>query len=124
MSELEALKEAEDLREQELSGRRSDLPGLLRQYRDAPAYYGVLREVLDAGRLSEELQAEMAIRIEELIEARKITDWVNNLDLRKQMENDLDDYLYQVEEKQGIRFSDVELDDIISQVIDIARKRA
>ena len=40
------------------------------------------------------------------------------------MRNAIEDYLYEVEAAQKVRFSNVELDEIIEQVIDIARKRA
>ena len=40
------------------------------------------------------------------------------------MSNAIEDYLYTIEGEEKIRFSNVELDEIIEQVIDIARKRA
>jgi len=123
MSELEGLEQAQSLRQQETSGYRQDIPARLRNLRDAPAYYGVVRENLK-GRLSEEMLAEMAARIEQLIEHNKIRDWVDNLDVLNAMRNQLEDYLYEIEANQSLRFTTVELDETIEQVIDIARKRA
>ncbi|MDX9991551.1 MAG: type I restriction endonuclease subunit R [Anaerolineales bacterium] len=123
LGELEALEQAQSLRQQETSGYRQDVPGRLRSLRDAPAFYGVIRETL-ASRLDGELMAEMAARIEAIIEHSKIRDWVDNPDVLNAMRNAIDGYLYELESIQGIRFSDVELDEIIEQVIDIARKRA
>jgi type I restriction enzyme R subunit len=123
MSELEALEFANSLRQQETSGQRSDIPERLRHLRDAPAYYGVARECL-SGRLSEDALAELAAQIERLIERGKIRDWVDNHDVLNQMRNAIEDYLYQVEAANNIHFTAPELDEIIEQVIDIARKRA
>lgn len=124
MSELEAIQFANSLRDQEVTGRRADLPSQLNNYVDAPAYFGVLRETLEDDRLPEDYLAEIAIQVEVLIEQHKIRDWVNNPDVQNQMKNKIEDYLYEVEEKKGILLSNVELDEIIEQVIDIARKRS
>lgn len=124
MSELEGLELANKLRQQETSGYRQDVPQRLRKLRDAPAYYGVVRETLAEDRLPEEIKAEIAIQIETLIERHKIRDWVDNPDVLNRMRNEIEDYLYSIGETQGMRFSNIELDEIIEQVIDIARKRA
>ena len=124
INELEALESAKNLREQESSGYRKNIPPRLRKLRDAPAYYGVVRETLLEGRLPEDIQTEMAIRIETLLEQHKIRDWMDNRDVLNCMRNAIEDYLYEVGDAQKIRFRDVELDEIIEQVIDIARKRA
>ncbi len=124
MSELEALEFAEGLQEQETSGYRQDVPQRLRKLRDAPAYYGIVRDTLPDGCLSEDVLAEIAVQVEALIEGHKIRDWEDNPDVHNSMRNEIEDYLYAIEEAQGVRFSNVELDEIIEQVIDIARKRS
>ena len=123
MNELEALELAKNMQRQETSGYRQDIPQRLRSLRDAPAYYGVVRESL-SGRLSEEVLAEIAAQVETLIEQNKIRDWVDNPDVLNRMRNGIEDYLYDIEKAQQVRFSNVELDEIIEWVIDIARKRA
>ena len=124
LDELEALKRAKDLQEQESDGVRYDIPQRLRTLRDAPAYYGVCREVLTEERLSEEAFAEMAVKLEEIIEEHKIRDWTDNSDVHNRMGNAIDDYVFELEDQHDIRLSDVELHMLIAQVIDIARKRA
>jgi type I restriction enzyme R subunit len=120
---LEALRQAEGLRDQAVTGQRSDLPRQLHRLRDAPAYYGVLNEVLN-GQLSADCLADMAIRIEQVIEQHKIRDWMYNADVQRNMEIALDDYLCEVEAEQDIRFGNDDLTAIIGQVIDVAKKRA
>ncbi len=123
MDELEALQKAKSLREEEGGGVRYDIPQRLRQLRDAPAYYGIISETLKDGRLTKDALAEIAERVENLIESHKIRDWENNPDVKNTMRNAIEDYLYTIEDGQEIRFSNIELDEIIEQVIEIARKR-
>jgi type I restriction enzyme R subunit len=124
LNELEALETAKSFKEQETSGYRQDVPQRLRKLRDAPAYYGAARDILMADRLPEDVFAEIAIKLEEIIEAHKIRDWTNNTDVHNKMANAIDDYILDVEDAYDIRLSDVELVMLIDQVIDIARKRA
>jgi type I restriction enzyme, R subunit len=124
LDELEALQQATSLREQETGGVRYDIPQLLHKLRDAPAYYGVLGETLKDGRLPKEALAEIAARIEAIIEENKIRDWVDNPDVKNIMWSAIEDHLYAIEDEQEISLSNIELDEIIGQVIDIARKRA
>ena len=124
INELEALDLAKELQQQETEGYRQDVPQSLRKLRDAPAYYGVLNETISDGRLPEDTLADMAARVESLIESNKIRDWDNNPDILNKMRNAIEDYLYEIEDAQEIKFENVELDEIIEQVIDIARKRA
>jgi type I restriction enzyme, R subunit len=76
------------------------------------------------GRLLDDVLAEIAVQLETLIEQNKIRDWVDNPDVLNHMRNSIEDYLYDIEKAQQVRFSNVELDEIIERVIDIARKRA
>ena len=124
MSELEALQLASEMRNQETSGYRADIPEKLHQLRDAPAYYGVVKETIQTDRLTTDDLAEMAIRIEELIEGQKITDWENNSDVQNQMRNTIEEYLYELEDEVDLQLTNAELDEIIEQVVDIARKRS
>ncbi|MBC8496975.1 MAG: type I restriction endonuclease subunit R [Chloroflexi bacterium] len=124
LSELEALETAKSYIEQETSGYRQDVPQNLRALRDAPAYYGAAREILMEDRLPEDAFAEIAVKLEEIIEEHKIRDWTNNTDIHNQMANAIDDYILDVEDAHDIRLSDVELVMLIDLVIDIARKRA
>jgi type I restriction enzyme, R subunit len=124
LDELEALQQAKSLQEQESGGVRYDIPQLLHKLRDAPAYYGVLGETLKDGRLPKEALAEIAARIEAIIEENKIRDWVDNPDVKNIMWSAIEDHFYAIEDEQEISLSNIELDEIIGQVIDIARKRA
>jgi type I restriction enzyme R subunit len=123
LGELDALKQANHLRDEAISGERRDLPVELHSHKDAPAYYGVISEVLPEGRLLRERMVSMAIYVETAIDHLKVRDWDSNKDVQNEMKDEIEDYLYQVEKEDEIRFSDTELDQLLEQWIDLARKR-
>lgn len=122
ISELEYLERATDALEQVRAGHDRSQPAALSAYRDAPAYYGVIRELL-VPRLTEDSLAEMAIQIEALIEREKIRDWARNPEVQNRIKGKIDDYLYAVREAYQLALSIDEQDMIIDNVIEIARKR-
>jgi type I restriction enzyme R subunit len=119
------------------AGRESKLPPKLRPYKHAPAYYGIVLEHLPAADGtadsrggsetrpydSDDLAATAAIRIEELIEARKIRDWVNNADVHNEMRNDIEDYLFSLKGRYDLPLGYAEIDAILEQIIHTARQR-
>jgi hypothetical protein len=92
----------QDILGQVQQGIARDIPARLYRYQHAQAYFGVLRSILEmspgdlTNLISENVQADMAIEIEEIIERRKIRDWVTNHDIQKAMMNDIEDYLYAI----------------------------
>jgi pimeloyl-ACP methyl ester carboxylesterase len=105
------------------SGKTADLPPQLNRYRDAPAYFGVIKEPLATYHVDLIQAADIAVRLEAIIEARKVRDWVGNPDVENQIRNDIEDYLYDVKDEPAIPLSGADMDEIMDMVIDIARHR-
>jgi len=124
ISDLEALESAQGLQEEVTRGYRQDMPVRLRSLRDAPAYYGVVQETITEDLLSQDIQAEIAVEMENIIEGQKIVDWTDNRDVRNQMWGKIEDYLYQVAGDRNVSIDPNQMDEIIGQVIEIARKRS
>lgn len=107
-------------------GHESDLPEELTKYSEAPAYFGVVKEALanygDADADMKSLPAKMAIDIESVIGKRKIRDWVTMEDVIKDMENDIDDYLFDIKDEHKLPISTDDMDIIIERCITIAKK--
>ena len=79
---------------------------------------------LEAWGLSdEELAADIAIKLEEIIEQRKVRDWVNNLDVQNQMRLEIEDYLYSLKGRYEIQLTPEDMDQILDSVIEVARQR-
>ena len=130
LDEAEYLRQMQAVLGQVQQGARQGVPAQLGRYRHARAYFGVLQEALGgafAGALgdepADELLAEMAIEIERRIEGRKIRDWPTNRDVHRAMMNDIEDYLYTVQELHPIALAETDLDLVLERVIELARQR-
>ena len=62
--------------------------------------------------------------LEKLIAEKKIRDWPNHEDIIKEMQNGIDDYLFDLEESHGLKLATEDMDLIIERCIAIARKLA
>jgi type I restriction enzyme R subunit len=129
LSEAEYLRQMHDILEQVQEGKARTLPARLHQYQHAQVYFSIVQSILEtsqndrASLPSEEVLVEMAIKIEKIIEQRKIRDWVMNRDIHRAMMNDIEDYLYLLKKEQGLALSEVELDLVLEQVLDVAKQR-
>ncbi len=109
-------------------GHDRELPKELTYHTEAPAYYGILGESLGEYRTSaderKELATEMALAIQKIVDARKKRDWPSMEDVIKAMQNDIDDYLFDLERSRGLKFPPEEMDAIIERCIAVAKKLA
>lgn len=112
----------------ELRGKTtSNLPDILNYRDEAKAYYGVIQEPLAgyavSGYTPEGFAAETAVRLDEIIREHKIRDWTKNQDIKNQMLNELEDYLYSLKGRYEL-VMDLELiGRITTQVLAIAERR-
>jgi type I restriction enzyme R subunit len=61
--------------------------------------------------------------LEEIIEGRKVRDWVGNDDVENRIRDDMEDYLYDLQGKAGIPLTGTDMDEIMDAVIAVARNR-
>ncbi len=119
----------QDILGQVQQGTARNIPARLHRYQHAQAYFGVLQNVLEtspgglANGIAEDVLADMAIEIEKLIEGRKIRDWVTNRDTQNAMMNDIEDYLYTIKAQCGLPLTEVEMDLLLEQVLEVAKQR-
>ncbi len=123
IDQVEYLNQAEGHMSQMRQGYDAQQPSQLAHYRDASAYYGVLRELLAPYNVSDERIAEMSIRQEEIIERFKVTDWGRNFDVQKQIKRRLDDAFYELEEATGTALDEEALSSSIERILDVAKAR-
>jgi type I restriction enzyme R subunit len=104
----------------------SALPSVLNGHADAKAYYGVLHEHLP---LVNEIKspaliaADMALKVEELIDKHKIRDWVHKIDVQNAILNDIEDYLFSMKGRYNLEFSFEELDRMMQLLMNVAKRR-
>jgi len=129
ISDVEFLKRMQGYQDAIVGGREEDIPAPLRGRPTAQAYFGVLGEVLanypdrDADARAE-LAADMAVAIDDRIQAHGIRDWIHNADVQQQMTDAIDDYLFELRDRAGLALDTADMDAIIERCLDIARKRA
>jgi type I restriction enzyme R subunit len=118
-----------DILSQVQEGKTKNIPTQLHRYQHAPAYFGVLQSVLEVspddilGGVGDDALADTAIEIEKIIEKRKIRDWVANRDIQKAMMNDVEDALYSLKEQHNVPLTTTEIDLILEQVLEVAKRR-
>jgi type I restriction enzyme R subunit len=99
----------------------------LKDHDVAKAFYGIVHEVLNAknGNItnSRGLSAAVAIRIDGLIQSKRVVDWTSNIDVQNDMRNQIDDYLYEMKEENDIDLTAEEMDLIIEGALKIAQLR-
>ncbi|MBW4647874.1 MAG: type I restriction endonuclease subunit R [Kastovskya adunca ATA6-11-RM4] len=129
ISEAEYLQRAEEIRDAIVNRQPEDHQSEeLLQNPDAMALYGLLKPFVEKHAQKREtvetVSAEAAIAICDIIRGQVIVDWVNNEDVQKDMMNHIDDYLYDVvRDQHGIQLSHDEMDEIIQQSLQLARRR-
>jgi type I restriction enzyme R subunit len=95
----------------------------------AKAYYGVINEKIrealgeEHGKSITEELGNAAIEIDKIIDQHRIVRWVDNIDVQNQMKMAIEDYLFEVQEAQGIQLDFDTIDDILDRVIEIAKVR-
>lgn len=127
LSDSEYLRRAREALQAVRSGRDAALPPELGPYRHAPAYYGLLREPFRPyeapGRDMDALCASLAIKVEGIIEGKKVRDWTTNLDVQNEMRLAIEDCLYEEQDAHGLRLSGEEMDLIVEGLVEVARHR-
>ncbi|MGE3595798.1 MAG: type I restriction endonuclease subunit R [Dehalococcoidia bacterium] len=126
MSQLDALKELEDIRDR-VRDRRAyeEVPEVLRHRDVAKSYYDLLRDELKAAKveLDDIAAADLAARIDDLILARRKVDWVNDIDVQNQMKTAIEDELFELQQRRSIMIEFKLIDRLLDRLIDVARRR-
>jgi type I restriction enzyme, R subunit len=119
-------------------------PGVLNEKDLAKAFYGVVTEHLPMSETSvvaeksttfhvgdptvssscaAELRARISLRIDEIIHTHAVVRWRENQDAQNRMRNDIDDYLFELRDAEGVELSPTQMDSIMEECLRIARNR-
>ena len=127
IDEAEYLKQAREMQEDFQRGYDDGVPETLRSHRDAPAYYGTLTTILEPYLATRETGpgylTAAAIQTEGIVDQHKIRDWTANPDIQRRIKFALDEYLYDVLAEHQVRLSDEELDMLLENLVELARRR-
>lgn len=127
ISEAEYLKAILNVRDQFEKGYLEDIPQTLLNKPEARAFFGVLSEVFENSFGKEiaiqqkDVLANIGIDISKIIEKLVIRDWKKNIDVIKEMENEVEDYLMAHRKSLGVDITFDKLDTILEKCLKVAK---
>lgn len=90
----------------------------------AQAFYGVIIPILSSQyKLENEIIADIALSITDIIRKHDKVDWKNNIDVHNRIRQDIDDLFYEMESNQGIVVDLDDVDKISESVLNVAMRR-
>lgn len=128
ISELEYLGKIKEHRDNVMSATDSDIPETIRNKPGARANYGIINDFYREHEIDtencEELLIAAALRIEEIIEAKKIINWETNQDVQNKLIIEIGDYIFdRVNSEIGVELSFDKIDVIVKEMVSAAKKR-
>ena len=73
--------------------------------------------------LPEGTAAELAVKIDDIILAKRKVDWAEEVDVQNQMKIAIEDELFALKKSQGINIDFDTIDRLLDRTIDIAKRR-
>jgi type I restriction enzyme R subunit len=146
ISDNEYLSQVRDITDKVRTRTGDEVPVSIQNNNNAKAFYGVVRETLakytiaeknngvgaaaDSGQKYEagkgdikEISARAAMAVDEIIKDSRIVNWVNNPDIQNKMKGEIEDYLFELKEAEGLDLSFDDMDIIMEACLDVARVR-
>ncbi len=115
------LQEARDVQGHVVDYEDNDIPASLRDNKSLHPYFRNLKSTLSEQPLEDEQISSMTESMMVLVEDNKIIDWHKNVEVKRQVRELLEDYLFDVVEEQfGIALPAVEVDRIVAMIWDLA----
>ncbi|MGF7058636.1 type I restriction endonuclease subunit R [Brassicibacter mesophilus] len=127
ISEAEYLQRMWDIRQDYKKGYSGDeYPKNIQKNRSAQAFYGISKDII--GRTNDladkdGLMGDLALKIDEIIKEYRKVDWHDNIEVHKQIEQEVDDLLFDFAYQVGLELSIEQIDEIIETVKTIALRR-
>ena len=104
-----------------------DVPAALRGNDHGMAFYGIFKGALKDGcgeSLGDDETADVALAVMDIIHDRHIVDVWSNETAQNDMRNAIDDYFYDVlRDEKGIQLTENQMDDLLAQMMRLARAR-
>ena len=125
ITEIELLEKMQEVQVAVRDKDHSDLPEKLHGKEQAAAFYGIASEALEKLSINnkEELLADLALKIDSIIETRKIVNWVTNKNVQNEMMVEIEDYLFSIKGRYDIDLPLETIDTVLESVLEIAKRR-
>ena len=127
LSDAEYLRKVSKIAERVRNRTGEEIPEALAHREVAKAFFGVLQHVFAANSGNSgdvrDVSVRASLAIDDIIQAHRIVHWARNPDVQNRMKGEIDDYLFDLRDKEGIALRFEEIDRILESVLDIARLR-
>ena len=127
LSDAEYLQKVERIAERVRNRTGDDIPAALAHRDVAKAFFGVLQEVFadraDQAANTRDISATVSLSIDDIVQKHRIVHWTRNTDVQNRMKLAIEDYLFELMERENLELSFEEIDRILDSVLDIARVR-
>src|SRR5699024_2695713 len=127
ISEREYFNKMKDIKKDYSKGHSGvEYPETIKYNSNAKAFYGITSEIIHEGKEpygSEELNAELALKIENIVHEYVKVDWHDNTDIHDKIAQEIDDLIYDYSKEYALELSFDEIDKIIDGVKKVALKR-
>lgn len=127
ISDSEYFKKMNDIKKDYSKGQSGmEYPEAIKYNSDAQAFYGVTSEIIEESSEpygNEELNAELALKIDKIIEEYVKVDWHDNINIHNQIAQKLDELIYDYSEKYNLNLTFDDIDKIIEGVKTVALRR-
>ena len=126
LSQLDALTRMQDIQER-VRDRRTfeEVPDVLKSRNVAKAYFDIVRDQFAATdiALDETSCADLAMRIEDIIQDKRKVDWTDDIDVQNRMRIAIEEELFALKGSRGIELDFDTIDRLLDRLIDVARRR-
>ena len=128
ISEADYLTKAQEIRKAIVNHQDEEIPVAIAEDKNVVAYWGLIKPFLEAhiedAETLEQVSLDAALAITDIIGQNAIVDWINNEEVKKDLMNAIDDYLYDVIcDRLNVELSTEEMDKIIEDAIRLATRR-
>lgn len=129
ITDLEYLNRMNDIRLKVLSKTDSTIPEEIKNHPSASAFYGIVYTYYDEKGIEtkglEDVLVKASLKINDIIEKKKVVNWQQNSDVVKKMILEIGDFIYdEVRENVGLEMKWSEVDSLAEQMISVAKTRA
>ena len=120
ISDAEYLAKMRDVLNKIRGKDKSIYPDKIRHCGNLKAYFGIIKDKIS---LDENIIADIAIKIDKIIEYHKIRDWIYNKDVQNAMDIDIEECLFNFKDKYNFDLSLSGTEYIIDRFITVAKRR-
>lgn len=123
IDELEYLERVTEIMNSVVNRTGDEIPTVLEGREVAKAYFGIVNQSLEKIISDDELLAEIAIEIDEIIERNRIVQWVDNEDVKNKMGLEIEDWLFDFAKQRSLEIDFKVIDDVLERCLDVAKHR-